>query len=196
VNFGQEFGPRYDRRSWQRDGAVRSQMGSASARPMHITLPTRVPKLDEAHEGELDSSGDETATGVRSLEAHLHTLRLNPMRIRYIGKSSGASLIESALAAKQKLSGTPSGALPRETLYRTASTFVGRRPEFWEPFEVCASSRHVITCLIAAQVGDNAERHKQASTRTSFRSISHRRKPTRSRRSQRYSRVLGAVQGR
>jgi hypothetical protein len=103
-------------------------------------MRAHAPRLGDALEKELDSSDDDAVTGVRGLEEHLRTLRLNPMHARYIGKSSGASLIESALAAKNELSGTPSGAPTRDALFRDVAAVPTRRPEFWRIYEVCHST--------------------------------------------------------
>jgi hypothetical protein len=90
----------------------------------------------------VESSDEEEAMGGQGLEAHLRDLQLNLTDTRWIGKSSGAKLVLSALALKNGITGTMPGAVDN-TLLGTIDAARMRRPEYWE---VC-SVRYLLSSV-------------------------------------------------
>jgi hypothetical protein len=82
--------------------------------------------------------------GGQGLEAHLRDLQLNLTDTRWIGKSSGAKLVLSALALKNDITGTTSGAVDN-TLLGTIDAARMRRPEYWEVYSVRYPLSSVLT---------------------------------------------------
>jgi hypothetical protein len=75
--------------------------------------------------GPLESSDEETSA-LGGIGERLQELQLDPLRVRYHGKSSAATLIRSALEARSDLHGAPP---PSDAaLWRQIQA---RRPEYW-----------------------------------------------------------------
>jgi hypothetical protein len=94
-----------------------------------------MPSAGEKTADALESSDEEEALGGPELEARLRDLHMNPANARWVGKSSGAKLVLSALVLKNGLAGTTPGAAD-DTLLSTIDAARMRRPEYWEVHEV------------------------------------------------------------
>jgi hypothetical protein len=140
------LGPRYDQESWPRNDSMVLSAGSASgpsssaavagrgachaSHPIS-SLPVSMPSAGQQTADAVESSDEEEAMGGPGLEAHLRDLQLNLTDTRWIGKSSGAKLVLSALALKNGIAGTTPGAVDN-TLLGTIDAARMRRPEYWK----------------------------------------------------------------
>ena len=120
-------------REMELDGWARSfQPDSASdspkdASPLHPSLPLQKEPRRHSDESE-DSSGTDTV--ISDLRNRLQMFGITRNARRYFGKSSGISLLRSALSAKSKVSnGDSPGIDPERRLQR--------RDEFWHMRPVC-----------------------------------------------------------
>jgi hypothetical protein len=100
---------------------------SKNTSPLHPPLPTHKEPGSYSDESE-DSSGTDTVNG--DIRNRLQMLGITQNTRRYFGKSSGISLLRSALSAKSKVSngGSP-GIDPERRLQR--------RHDFWHIRPVC-----------------------------------------------------------
>jgi hypothetical protein len=95
-------------------------------------LPRAAPCASD-EDGDLDSSDDDDDEPVgRGLEERLRSMQLNPMHIRYHGKSSGAKLIMDAFSVKSELASP----ITRDELLSVLHGIPGRQPEHWQGYEV------------------------------------------------------------
>jgi hypothetical protein len=110
------------------------------------SLPVRMPAAREKATSAEESSDDEMMGGP-GLVARLRDLHLNPTNARWIGKSSGAKLVLSALALKNSMDGTSTSGAAAHTMLNTIDAARVRRPEFWKVYEV----RHIFPDEIASR---------------------------------------------
>ncbi|KAH9990706.1 fungal-specific transcription factor domain-containing protein [Russula vinacea] len=126
ADFTQELGAPIDRQTFVRDSLSRSlqnKPGTAAYRPPS-QLRGGSSTFDDTAEHELDPSDDDLlpaqTTKVQSLQETLDDLSISH---RFFGKSSGASLVQTALDLKSEYNGTD----------QDHFTLANRRPEFWTP---------------------------------------------------------------
>jgi hypothetical protein len=116
------------------DGWARSFQPESTGNPskdtpsfLHPSLPT--PREPGSHSDDSEDSSD-THTANRELIDRLSMLSITPNYQRYFGKSSGITLLRSALSAKSKVSDGYSPGIDPERR-------VQRRPDFWHMRPVC-----------------------------------------------------------
>jgi hypothetical protein len=108
------------------DQSSPQQVASSSrdTSPLHPPLPT--PKVPGSYCDESGDSSDDSDTAKGDLRNRLQKLTITPNTRRYFGKSSGITLIRSALSAKSKASGGESPVTEPKTKRR-----LQRRDDFW-----------------------------------------------------------------
>ena len=111
--------------------SLQNKPGTAAYRPPS-QLRGGSSTFDDTADHELDPSDDELlpaqTTKVQSLQETLDDLSISH---RFFGKSSGASLVQTALDLKSEYNGTD----------QDHFTLANRRPEFWTPHSVCTPVR-------------------------------------------------------
>ena len=112
-------------RSFQPDPSGDS---SKDPSPLHPPLSTDKEPGSHSDDSE-DSSGTDTVSG--DLRNRLQMLGITRSSRRYFGKSSGISLLRSALSAKSKASNGGSPGIDSERLLQ-------RRHDFWHVRPVCS----------------------------------------------------------
>jgi hypothetical protein len=100
---------------------------STDASPLHPSLPTHKEPGSYSDDSE-DSSGTDTVNG--DIRNRLQMLSITRNARRYFGKSSGISLLRSALSAKSKVSNGGSPGIDSERRLQ-------RRHDFWHMRPVC-----------------------------------------------------------
>jgi len=104
---------------------------SKDASPLDSSLPAHKEPGSRSDDSE-DSSGTDAVNG--DLRNHLQMLGITRNARRYFGKSSGISLLRSALSAKSKASNGDSPGIDSERRLQ-------RRHDFWHVRPVCFDSQ-------------------------------------------------------
>jgi hypothetical protein len=115
-----DFSQEMELDGWARSFQPEPTGDSSSSSPLHPSLPTEEPG-SHSDDSE-DSSGTDTVNG--DIRNRLQMLSITRNARRYFGKSSGISLLRSALSAKSKVgNGGSPGIDPERHLQR--------RHDFW-----------------------------------------------------------------
>lgn len=134
TDFSQELGERFDKRTWMKINAsiasTHPDVKASSPPPISLASP-RVLREDSLREGSedsnLDPSDDEQPREIGgTLTERLERLELNPGAPRFLGKSSGVELVQSALALKNEFSGMDAN------FGDIGFPGWARRPQFWQ----------------------------------------------------------------
>ena len=151
ADFTQELGAPIDRQTFVRDSLSRSlqqnKPGTASYRPSSQLQGSCLTSFDDTMTGdpELDPSDDEYPNTTSKLQTLQQTFDDLSVSYRFFGKSSGATLVQTALDLKSEYSGTEQ----ENMRLRMAN----RRPEFWAQYSVRAALRSPFALLTYMKVG-------------------------------------------
>jgi hypothetical protein len=130
ADFTQELGAPVDRQTFVRESLSRSlqqnKPGTASYRPSSQLRGSCLTSLDDTGDPELDPSDDEYLNAPNKLQTLQQTFNDLSVSYRFLGKSSGATLVQTALDLKSEYSGTEQ----EHMRLRMAN----RRPEFWTQY--------------------------------------------------------------
>lgn len=129
-----------------------SSSHSATHQPSPAPLSMASPRglHGTSEEGSVDLSDDEQQKELGgTLSERLQRLEINPTYPRFLGKSSGVQLVQSAIALKNEFTGV---AEPQD--FR--QSVISRRPEFWRilpvrpgalsPFAASVLTRDLVVC--------------------------------------------------
>lgn len=124
-DFSAELGGRFDKETWLRDKGTRPSL-PATKDPSPAAIPFVSPAgLGESSDDALyPASDNEHDELCGSLSERLKRLKVDPISTRFIGKSSGAGIVLSAIALKKEFVGGP-------VLEQFERNMIARRPEFW-----------------------------------------------------------------
>lgn len=120
---------------------ITESMFSIQCDPLHILQDYRK-NYEDTGSG---SDDEESLSDVNSLSGYLAELKLDPFAARFMGKSSGTTLLRSALELKYKhhrrssasaFQGGPNVVSAKEADITKSLPFSKKRPEYWEMQEV------------------------------------------------------------